>query len=329
MNWNIPLRPNFNISSDAEFTATALKTFDYQYHQNLVYREFCRYLGKNKSNVQRLEDIPFLPISFFKTKKVVCGSFSPHIVFTSSGTTGSEVSKHYVRDLAVYEESYLTAFKQFYGPIEDYCVLALLPSYLEREGSSLIYMADDLIKKSKHPDSGFYLDHLDELYHTLIKLEAMNTKVLLLGVSFALLDMAEKYPLKLRNTVIMETGGMKGRRKEMIREELHHILKTGFGVSHIHSEYGMTELLSQAYSQGNGLFTAPNWMKALTRETEDPLTLQEPEKTGGINIIDLANIHSCAFIATQDLGKVYNNGDFEISGRFDHSDIRGCNLMVL
>jgi len=190
-------------------------------------------------------------------------------------------------------------------------------------------MADDLIKKSKHPDSGFYLDHLDHLYQTLIKLEATDTKVLLLGVSFALLDMAEKYQLNLRDTVIMETGGMKGRRKEMIREELHQILKVGFGVSHIHSEYGMTELLSQAYSLGNGRFTTPNWMKVLTRETGDPLTLQEPEKTGGINIIDLANVHSCAFIATQDLGKVHGDGSFEISGRFDHSDIRGCNLMVL
>src|SRR5690606_38289390 len=195
--------------------ATALKVFGFQYHQNLVYREFCRYLGKNKSNVQRLEDIPFLPISFFKTKKVVCGSFSPDIVFTSSGTTGSEVSKHYVRDLALYEQSYLTTFKEFYGPIEDYCVLALLPSYLEREGSSLIYMADDLIKKSKHPDSGFYLDHLDQLYDLLLRLEATDTKILLLGVSFALLDMAEKYRSNLRNTIIMETGGMKGRRKEM------------------------------------------------------------------------------------------------------------------
>ncbi|HUH45896.1 MAG TPA: hypothetical protein VLZ54_01980 [Arenibacter sp.] len=329
MNWNIPLKPSFNISSDAEFTAMALKLFDFQYHQNLVYREFCRHLRKNKSNVKQLEDIPFLPISFFKTKKVVCGSFTPDIVFTSSGTTGSEVSKHYVRDISLYEESYPTAFRQFYGPIGNYCILALLPSYLERDGSSLIYMADDLIKKSKHPDSGFYLDHLDHLYHTLIKLEATDTKVLLLGVSFALLDMAKKYRLDLKNTVIMETGGMKGRRKEMIREELHQILKTGFGVSHIHSEYGMTELLSQAYSQGNGRFKAPNWMKVLTRETEDPLTPQEPGKTGGINIIDLANVHSCAFIATQDLGKVYRDGSFEISGRFDDSDIRGCNLMVL
>jgi hypothetical protein len=327
--WDIPYKSIFTIASDAEFNAAALKVFGYQYQQNPVYHEFCEYLGKNRSNVHRLEDIPFLPISFFKTEKVVCGSFSPDIVFTSSGTTGSEVSKHYVKDIALYEQSYLSTFKQFYGPIEDYCILALLPSYLEREGSSLIYMAGDLIKKSKHGDSGFYLDHHDRLYDLLLRLEATDTKILLLGVSFALLDMAEKYRSNLRNTIIMETGGMKGRRKEMIREELHHILKVGFGVPHIHSEYGMTELLSQAYSKGNGIFKAPNWMKILTRETEDPLTLQEPEKTGGINIIDLANLHSCAFIATQDLGKVYTDGSFEISGRFDHSDIRGCNLMVL
>lgn len=323
------IKPIFNITSDAAFNALALETFDFQYRENPVYREFCDLLKINTANVQQLEDIPFLPISFFKTREVVCGSFSPEIVFTSSGTTAREVSKHYVKDLALYETSYLNAFKQFYGPIEDYCILALLPSYLEREGSSLIYMADDLIKKSKHPDSGFYLDHLDDLYNILIKLEAMDTKILLLGVSFALLDMAEKYRLTLKNTIIMETGGMKGRRKEMIREELHHVLKKGFGVPCIHSEYGMTELLSQAYSQGNGRFTAPNWMKVLTRETEDPLTLQTTGKTGGINIIDLANQHSCAFIATQDLGKVYTDGSFEISGRFDHSDIRGCNLMVL
>lgn len=319
----------FNIANDAEFSASALEVFGYQFDQNPVYREFCTYLGKDRSNVERLEDIPFLPISFFKSKKVICGSFSPDIVFTSSGTTGNEVSRHYVKDLALYEESYLTAFRQFYGPIEDYCILALLPSYLEREGSSLIYMANDLIKKSGHPDSGFYLDHFDRLYRLLAKLEATGTKVLLLGVSFALLDMAESYKLTLRNTVIMETGGMKGRRREMIREELHHILRTGFGVPHIHSEYGMTELLSQAYSHRNGRFTAPSWMKVLARETEDPLTLLGPGKTGGINIIDLANLHSCAFIATQDLGKVYKDGSFEISGRFDHSDIRGCNLMVL
>jgi len=319
----------FSISTDEEFNALALKTFRIQYDENLVYREFCQHLKKNETNVKNIEDIPFLPIEFFKSKKVICGSFTPQITFTSSGTTGSEVSRHYVKNTRLYENSYLTAFRQFYGDINDYCVLALLPSYLEREGSSLIYMANDLIKKSKHPDSGFYLNDIDRLQKTLVRLDGGTTKILLLGVSFALLDMAEEYHLDLKNTVIMETGGMKGRKKEMIREELHTQLKTGFGVQAIHSEYGMTELLSQAYSQGNGRFFAPKWMKVLTRETEDPLTLQKVGKTGGVNIIDLANSHSCSFIATQDLGKVHTDGSFEILGRFDHSDIRGCNLMVL
>tara|TARA_R110001606_G_scaffold115167_1_gene243157 strand:- start:811 stop:1788 length:978 start_codon:yes stop_codon:yes gene_type:complete len=325
----MPLENIFTISTEEEFNATALTTFRAQCHENLVYQEFCRRLGKNVSSVKIIEDIPFLPIEFFKSKKVICGSFRPQITFTSSGTTGSEVSKHYVKNLELYENSYLTAFRHFYGEIEDYCVLALLPSYLEREGSSLIYMANDLINRSKHPQSGFYLDDIDRLQKTLVELDAQNTKTLLLGVSFALLDMAEKFQLKLKNTVVMETGGMKGRKKELIREELHQLLKDGFGVGAIHSEYGMTELLSQAYSQGNGRFLAPKWMKVLTRETEDPLTLQKVGKTGGVNIIDLANRHSCSFIATQDLGKVHTDRSFEILGRFDHSDIRGCNLMVL
>ena len=325
----MPLDNIFTISTDEEFNAMALKTFESQFNENLVYQEFCRHLGKNVSSVKSIRDIPFLPIEFFKSKKVICGSFDPQITFTSSGTTGSEVSRHYVKNLELYEQSYLSAFKQFYGDVEDYCVLALLPSYLEREGSSLIYMANDLINKSRHPESGFYLDDINLLQKTMVELDNANTKILLLGVSFALLDMAERFQLKLKNTVIMETGGMKGRKKELIREELHQLLKKGFGVPTIHSEYGMTELLSQAYSQGNGRFFAPKWMKVLTRETEDPLTLQKAGKTGGVNIIDLANIHSCSFIATQDLGKVHTDGSFEILGRFDHSDIRGCNLMVL
>jgi len=324
----MPLDNIFTISTDEEFNAMALKTFGIQYQDNLVYQEFCRHLGKNESNVTSIKDIPFLPIEFFKSKKVVCGPFKPQVIFTSSGTSGSEVSKHYVRNVQRYENSYLRAFHQFYGDIEDYCVLALLPSYLEREGSSLIYMANDLINKSKHPDSGFYLDDINRLQKTLVRLDG-STKILLLGVSFALLDMVEEFQLKLKNTIIMETGGMKGRKKELIREELHQLLKNGFGVEAIHSEYGMTELLSQAYSKGDGRFFAPNWMKVMTRETEDPLSLQKFGKTGGVNIIDLANIHSCSFIATQDLGKVHPDGSFEILGRFDHSDIRGCNLMVL
>ncbi|NRA91720.1 MAG: acyl transferase, partial [Psychroserpens sp.] len=220
-------------------------------------------------------------------------------------------------------------FQRFYGNIKDYVVLALLPSYLEREGSSLIYMVNDLIKSSQHPDSGFYLHNVDELKDKLEALDKSGQKVLLIGVSFALLDLIETYQFQLNNAVIMETGGMKGRRKEMIRTELHDTLKEGFGVSEIHSEYGMTELLSQAYSKGDGKFLCPPWMKLLVRDPEDPLQIRAYEKTGGVNIIDLANINSCSFIATQDLGRVYTNGSFEILGRFDSSDIRGCNLMVL
>ena len=319
----------FDIKSELEFEAAALDIFRFQYENNQVYHQFCSYLKKRPENVHEIREIPFLPIEFFKSKTILTGERKPQISFSSSGTTGTQTSKHQVTDLAIYEQSYLTAFEQFYGNIKDYCILALLPSYLERKGSSLIYMADDLIKKSGHSDSGFYLDELDSLKNKILKLDASGSKVLLIGVSFALLDFAEKYPIQLKNTIVMETGGMKGRRKEMIRDELHQILKEGFGVKRIHSEYGMTELLSQAYSAGNGIFKTPNWMKVLIRDTEDPLTFQDIEKTGGINVIDLANSNSCAFIATQDLGKLHRDGSFEILGRFDHSDIRGCNLMAL
>ncbi|MBU3028164.1 acyl transferase [Zobellia galactanivorans] len=319
----------FNIESKGEFDVQALKVFRHQYDQNEVYREFCSYLGKSTENVGDISEIPFLPISFFKSKEIISGKKHPEAIFTSSGTTGSQTSKHIVNRIALYEQSFRKAFSLFYGNIEDYCVLALLPSYLEREGSSLIYMVDDMIQKSKHPDSGFYLHDLDGLREKLIALDASGQKVLLIGVSFALLDMTESHSLRLNHTIVMETGGMKGRRKELIREELHHILKKGFGVQSIHSEYGMTELLSQGYSKGNGIFETPPWMKILIRDTEDPLTYQGHQKTGGINVIDLANIDSCAFIATQDLGKTYTNGSFEVLGRFDHSDVRGCNLMVL
>ena len=319
----------FTISSPSEFQSVALDVFHHQFLHNHVYRKFCKLLKTDPETINKIEDIPFLPIEFFKTKKIVSGDLKEDLIFTSSGTTGSHVSKHYVNDITIYEKSYKTAFEYFYGSISDYCVLALLPSYLEREGSSLIYMVDDLIKESRHADSGFYLKNTSQLTDKLIALDSDGTKILLIGVSFALLDLVEKHQFQLKNTIVMETGGMKGRRKEMVREELHDILKKGFGVSGIHSEYGMTELLSQAYSHGNGLFRTPSWMKILTRDTEDPLTLQDIGKTGGINIIDLANINSCAFIATQDLGKVYDNGNFEVLGRFDNSDIRGCNLMVL
>lgn len=318
----------FNIKSDTDFERISLEIYAHQYLNNKVYQEFCDYLNKTPDKVQNLIQIPFLPIEFFKSKKVVSTKDTPKILFTSSGTTGSSTSTHYVSDIALYEESYLKAFDYFYGDIKEYCVLALLPSYLEREGSSLIYMADDLIKKSKHPESGFYLNDIELLVEKLITLDKKDSKIILIGVSFALLDIAEKHQLQLKNTLIMETGGMKGRRKEMIREELHTILKKGFGVQKIHSEYGMTELLSQAYSKGNGIFNTPPWMQVLVRDTEDALTYQTNGKTGGINVIDLANVNSCSFIATQDLGKKFNDGSFEILGRFDHSDIRGCNLMV-
>lgn len=319
----------FNIKSQSEFEDLALRIFKFQFENNRVYRSFCDLLYKHPSEVKTINDIPFLPIQFFKTRDVLSSPEPIKITFTSSGTTGSTTSKHHVTDLNIYSKSFTTGFEQFYGNIEDYVVLGLLPSYLEREGSSLIYMVDAMIKTSKHPESGFYLNNLSELKDTLIKLDSDGKKALLIGVSFALLDLVETYQFNLKNTVVMETGGMKGRRKELIRSELHDILKKGFGVEQIHSEYGMTELLSQAYSKGNGIFDCPPWMKFLTRDTEDALTIQKKGKAGGINVIDLANTNSCAFIATQDLGRIHDNGTFEIIGRFDNSDIRGCNLMVL
>ncbi|QCW98597.1 acyl transferase [Aggregatimonas sangjinii] len=326
----------FNIASEVtsdapayNFESVALSVFQYQYEHNQIYCDFCNHLKKDPASVLNVGDIPFLPIEFFKKYKITTGSAPETMDFSSSGTTGSALSKHYVTDISTYKTSYTKGFAHFYGAISDYCVLALLPSYLERDGSSLIYMVTDLIAQSGHPESGFYLDAVDDLAQTLTRLDAKGTKVLLIGVSFALLDLVETYSFRLRNTIVMETGGMKGRRKEMIREELHDLLKKGFGVTGIHSEYGMTELLSQAYSLGNGIFETPPWMRVLVRDTEDPLTEQPIDKTGGINVIDLANINSCAFIATQDLGKRYEDGRFEILGRFDHSDIRGCNLMVL
>ena len=319
----------FDIRSADDFLHHALRIFKFQYTNNPVYKAFCSYLNTDPNAVQTLEQIPFLPIEFFKSKSVLSSTDAAEITFTSSGTTGSETSKHHVTDLSLYEESYLKAFNHFYGDIEDYCVLALLPSYLERTGSSLIYMADDLIKKSKHPKSGFFLNEYEQLYKLLGELQKTDTKILIIGVSFALLEFTERYQLDLKNAVVMETGGMKGRRKEIVRQELHELLSKGFGVPHIHSEYGMTELLSQAYSKGNGVFDCPSWMKILVRDTEDPLTYLKNGKSGGINVIDLANINSCSFIATQDLGKINHDGTFEVIGRFDNSDVRGCNLMVL
>jgi len=319
----------FSISNQKQFEKIALKTFRYQYENNLVYQEFCDLLHTNVQKVKTLQQIPFLPIQFFKSHTVVSNNEAPQAIFTSSGTTGMTTSQHLVTDVSLYEESYRRGFSQFYGNIENYVVLALLPSYLEREGSSLIYMVEDLIQLSNQPESGFYLNNHDELIEKLIELDSQGQNVILIGVTYALLDLIEKRKFQLQNTIIMETGGMKGKRKEMIREELHQQLCAGFGVASIHSEYGMTELLSQAYSLGEGIFECPSWMQILIRDTEDALSYITNGKTGGINVIDLANRNSCAFIATQDLGKKYANGTFEVLGRFDNSDIRGCNLMVV
>jgi len=319
----------FTISSQKEFEKIALKVFRYQHENNKVYREFCDFLNTDVQKVKSLEKIPFLPIQFFKSRDVLSSQDKIQETFTSSGTTGMITSQHLVTDVSLYEQSYRLAFSNFYGNIEDYVVLALLPSYLERKGSSLIYMVKDLIEMTNNENSGFYLHNYDELIAKLIELDSSGQNVLLIGVTYALLDLIEKQNFQLKNTIIMETGGMKGKRKEIIREELHNILCNGFGVNSIHSEYGMTELLSQAYSMGNGIFECPSWMQILIRDTEDALTYVDYGKTGGVNVIDLANINSCSFIATQDLGKKYSNNSFEILGRFDNSDIRGCNLMVV
>ena len=319
----------FNIKNETDFQELTLQVFNYQFNTNKVYRSFCDLLYVHPSDVTSIDQIPFLPIQFFKTHRVLSSENSIKQTFTSSGTSGSITSMHFVTDLEIYKQSFRKSFESFYGSIEDYVVLALLPSYLERDGSSLVYMVNDMITQSKQPESGFYLDNLDELKETLIKVDKSHKKVLLIGVSFALLDLVESQRFNLKNTIVMETGGMKGRRKELVRSELHTILQKGFGVKTIHSEYGMTELLSQAYSNGNGVFKSPKWMKILTRDTEDALTIQSQGKTGGINIIDLANVNSCSFIATQDLGRVLPDNSFEVIGRFDNSDIRGCNLMAI
>ena len=320
----------FQIRNTSGFLHTTLKVFNFQYQNNKIYRRYCNYLKKNPGNVKQLTDIPFLPIEFFKLHEIKAFSAPPEEVFLSSGTTGMQQSKHYVYSLKLYEQSFLTAFELFYGKVQQYTVLALLPAYLERKGSSLIYMVNKLIEKSASAHSGFYLYNHNQLFEKLQQLEQQNKKVLLIGVSFALLDFAEKYAgkIKLKNTIVMETGGMKGRRKEILRTELHQILQTALGLDAIHSEYGMTELLSQAYSQGGELFRCPPWMKILIRDTYDPFACMPEGKSGGINVIDLANVYSCSFIETMDLGKLHTGGAFEVLGRFDNSDIRGCNLMV-
>ena len=316
----------FDIKSEEDFKKICFEIFKYQVDYNPIYSAYCEIILKGK-NPNKLTDIPFLPISFFKEEQIICHGQKIEEIFLSSGTTGNQ-SKHLVSDLSIYKKSFRKSFELFYGDITDYCILSLLPNYREREGSSLIYMVDDFIKNSKHPDSGFYLNDHKKITQTLIELENKNQKTILFGVSYALLDLANKYPQKLFNTIIIETGGTKGNRKEILKEELHESLKSCFKTKTIHSEYGMTELLSQSYSKGNGIFKSPPWKKVLIRDTNDPLSFVDNNITGGINIIDLSNIYSCPYIATQDLGKKYNDDSFSIIGRYDNSDVRGCNLLV-
>lgn len=317
----------FNIQNQQEFDALTLQVYHYQREHCAVFKRYCKLLGID--TVRYVKDIPFLPIQFFKTQKVISSIDPIATTFTSSGTTGMVTSQHHVTDLDYYQRSLDDSFKINYGHLRDYAILALLPHYLERNGSSLVHMAQRWIKQSNHVDSGFYLDNYKELAHVLKRLNNEKQPVILLGVTFALLQLANDFPMKLPYTTIIETGGMKGMRKEMIKTELHSILKTAFAKAKLHSEYGMTELLSQAYAHDAVHFTTPPWMQVSARDTNDALSSVAHGKTGGLNIIDLANYNSCSFIATQDLGKVYSDGSFEILGRFDHSDIRGCNLMVV
>ncbi|HNP22918.1 MAG TPA: acyl transferase [Panacibacter sp.] len=318
-----------NIFDDkVAFYAKALAAMRFQHLHNPVYRQWNEVLNTDIASVGRISEIPFLPVSFFKDFELKTGVFEPQAVFESSGTTGTNTSRHFIKELATYRQSFVTAFELFYGDISDYCVIGLLPSYLERNNSSLVVMVDELIKRSAHKESGFYLYEFERLYQLLLQLEQDGIQVLLIGVTFALLDFATAYSLALSNTIVMETGGMKGRRKEMIRAEVHDFLCSRLGIETVHSEYGMTELLSQAYSKGNGIFVCPPWMRVLVRDEEDPLSVKETGR-GVLNIIDLANIHSCCFIATDDVGIVYEDGSFEVLGRRDNTDIRGCSLLTV
>lgn len=318
----------FSVST-SNFDQLALAIFKLQSQHCDIYKTYLSHLQINPSQIKTIQQIPFLPIEFFKTHRVLCKGKTVQKMFTSSGTNNQYVpSRHFVHDVAVYEQSFITSFRQLYGSPNDYAIIGLLPSYLEREGSSLIYMVSSLIKQSRQSDSGFYLYNHNELFQILCKRAENKQKTILFGVTFALLDFVEKYKLSYPELIIVETGGMKGKRKELVRTELHKQLMAAFGVSHIHSEYGMTELLSQAYSHGNGLFHTPSWMRILIRELNDPFSYLPYHSTGGINVIDFANIYSCSFIATQDLGKLYPNNTFEVLGRFDESELRGCNLLM-
>jgi hypothetical protein len=311
-----------------QFNEKALELFRFQYQNNLLYREYSNLFSANPVSVKELKQIPFLPVSFFKSGRVVAGDFVPEFIFESSRSTGQVPARHFVKNLDVYRKSSVKGFEFFYGSIGEFCILGLLPAYLERTGSSLVWMVDEWMRISNHPENGFYLYEFEKLRELLLKLESRKQRTLLIGVSFALLDFAEKYTMQLSNTIVMETGGMKGRREEITRLELHQLLKEKLGVTRIHSEYGMTELLSQAYSTGEGIYQPVPWMKMLLRDEDDPLTIRESGE-GLLNIIDLANRYSCSFISTDDVSKLYEDGSFEILGRMDNSDIRGCSLMVV
>jgi Acyl-protein synthetase, LuxE len=320
---------DFNISS---FSEKALQLFHFQYRENRVYRQYCDMLGIDPGKVTQLSSIPFLPVGFFKTHRVMTGSFEPEMFFESSGTSGSINSRHMVKEASLYRESFLHGFRKFYGEPSSWCIIGLLPSYLERRHSSLVMMVDELVRLTGHPKSGFYLYDHEKLYESLLQLEISGQKTLLIGVTYALLDFAEKFPMSLKHTIVMETGGMKGRREEMTRTEVHEILQQQWELDVVHSEYGMTELLSQGYSKGQGIFHTSDTMKVMIREEDDPLDVHKhgvKEQRGIINIIDLANIWSCAFIATEDAGRLLPDGSFEVTGRVDYSDIRGCSLMVV
>lgn len=317
-----------SINAD-NFDDIALSLFRYQYEGNIIYRQFADALHRNPDRVKNVAEIPFLPIHFFKTHKVVTGTYrEPALLFESSGTTGEVTSKHFVYDQDIYKDSLLRGFRQFYGDPAEYVLLGLLPSYLERSNASLVHMAKTLIEEGGHKESGFYLNEWEELYRLMIKLEQNGQKVLLLGVTFALLDFAQAYPMQLKNTIVMETGGMKGRREEWTRTQVHDFLKTQWQLEGVHSEYGMTELLSQAYALSGGEFRATDTMKVLVRDINDPLEVRATG-SGCINVVDLANVHSCAFIATEDIGNLQEDGSFEVMGRVDHSALRGCSLMAI
>lgn len=323
---SISIEKIFNIKDNDEFERICLELFEFQMDHNPVYSSYSEILLKGGAP-KSIEEIPFLPIEFFKTEQIICRSQKIEEIFLSSGTTGDQ-SKHLISDLSIYKSSFRKAFQLFYGDVEDYCILSLLPNYRERDASSLIYMVDDLIKSSKHKKSGFYLNDYKRLSETISELEENGQKTILFGVSYALLDLANQFPQQLRNTIIMETGGAKGKRKEYLKDELHKLLKSAFELDNIHSEYGMTELLSQSYSKGDGIFYSPPWKKVLIRDVNDPLSIVGNNVSGGMNIIDLSNIYSCPFIATQDLGKTKEDGSFSVLGRFDNSDVRGCNLLI-